>query len=73
MKEAITDAANEVTQTQSKTPRKEWLDEKCMQHIKKRCKFKKAPTRKESKSRSIQENENRSQYPDQTEEKGMDV
>jgi len=36
MKEAITDAANEVIQTQSRTPRNEWWDEECRQHIKKK-------------------------------------
>ena len=35
-KEAITDAANEVIQTQSRTPRNEWWDEECRQHIKRK-------------------------------------
>ena len=36
MKEAITDAASEVIQTQSRPPRNEWWDEECRQHIKKK-------------------------------------
>jgi len=36
MKEAITDTACEVIQTQSRPPRNEWWDEECRQHIKKR-------------------------------------
>jgi len=36
IKEAITDAANEVIQTQSRTPRNEWWDEECRQHMKKK-------------------------------------
>jgi hypothetical protein len=35
IKEAITDAANEVIQTQTRTPRNEWWDEECRQYIKK--------------------------------------
>jgi len=33
IKEAITDAANEVIQTQSRTSRNEWWDEEYRQHI----------------------------------------
>ena len=36
MKEAITDAANKVIQTHSRTPRNEWWDEECRQNIKKK-------------------------------------
>ena len=38
IKEAITDAANEVIQIQSRTPRNEWWNEECRQHIKKKNK-----------------------------------
>jgi len=38
MKEAITDAANEVLQTQSRPPRNEWWDEECRQHIRRKMK-----------------------------------
>jgi hypothetical protein len=42
-KEAITEAANEVIQTQNGTPRNEWWDEECRQYIKRknetRCKW----------------------------------
>ena len=36
MKEAITDAASEVIQTQSRTPRNEWWDEESRQQIQKK-------------------------------------
>jgi hypothetical protein len=36
IKEAITDAAKEVIQTQTTTPRNEWWDEECRQYIKKK-------------------------------------
>ena len=36
MKEAITDAASEVIQTQSRSPRNEWWDEECRQQIQKK-------------------------------------
>jgi hypothetical protein len=36
IKEAITDAANEVIQIQNRTPRNEWWGEECRQHIKKK-------------------------------------
>ena len=36
IKEAITDAANEVIQAQSRTPRNEWCEEECRQYIKKK-------------------------------------
>ena len=38
IKEAITDAVNEVIQIQSRPPRNEWWDEECRQHIKKKNK-----------------------------------
>jgi hypothetical protein len=38
IKEAITDAANEVIQIQSRTPRNEWWDEEGREHIKKETK-----------------------------------
>ena len=52
MKEAITDAACEVTQTQSRPPRNEWWDEECRQHIKKK---------KEARSKWLQQNTRASQ------------
>jgi len=36
IKEAITEAANEVIQTQSRTPRNEWWDKECRQYIKRK-------------------------------------
>jgi len=36
MQKAVMDAANEVKQTQGRTPRNEWWDEECRQHIKKK-------------------------------------
>ena len=36
IKEAVTDEANEVIQTQTRTPRNEWWDEECRQYIKKK-------------------------------------
>ena len=36
IKEAITDAANEVIQTQTRIPRNEWWDEESRQYIKKK-------------------------------------
>ena len=36
MKNIITEAANEIIQTQSKQPRNEWLDEECRLYIKKK-------------------------------------
>jgi len=38
MKKAITDAANEVMQTEDRTARNEWWDEECRQHIKRKMK-----------------------------------
>ena len=52
MKEAITDAANEVLQTQSRPPRNEWWDEECKQHIKKK---------NEARSKWLQQNTRASQ------------
>jgi hypothetical protein len=36
MKNIITEAANEIIQTQSKPPRNEWWDEECREYIKKK-------------------------------------
>ena len=52
IKEAITDVANEVIQTQSRTPRNEWWDEECRQHIKKK---------NEARSKWLQQNTRASQ------------
>jgi hypothetical protein len=47
IKEAITDAANEVIRIQSRTPRNEWWDEECRQHIK---------NKNEARSKWLQQN-----------------
>jgi len=52
IKEAITDAANEVIQIQSRTPRNEWWDEECREHIIKK---------NEAKSKWLQQNTRASQ------------
>ena len=52
IKEAITDAANEVIQIQSRTPRNEWWDEECREHIKKK---------NEARSKWLQQNTRASQ------------
>jgi len=52
MKEAITDAASEVIQTQSRPPRNEWWDEECRQHIKRK---------NEARSKWLQQNTRASQ------------
>jgi hypothetical protein len=36
IKEAITEAANDVIHTQNRTPRNEWWDEECRQYIKRK-------------------------------------
>lgn len=46
------DAANEVIQTQGRTPRNEWWDEECRQHIKKK---------NEARSKWLQQNTRASQ------------
>jgi hypothetical protein len=49
IKELIMEAANEVIQTQNRTPRNEWWDEECRQCIKRknkaRCKWLQQKTR----------------------------
>jgi len=52
IQEAITDAANEVIQIQSRTPRNEWWDEECREHTKKK---------NEARSKWLQQNTRASQ------------
>jgi len=52
-KEAITDAANEVIQTQTRTPSNEWCDEECRQYIKKKNEVR--SKRLQQKTRASQE------------------